>query len=187
MITENDLTTKNCPVEDIAAFIDGELDLERELELESHFSVCLPCTRELNQQKQFLCGLNNGLQGELELPENFTKRVVANAESTVNGLRRPRERFNAVFICVGLVLFVLFAMGADAGKLFEGISLVVEKAAIVLGFFGHAIYAAFVGFAIIVRSLATQIWVDQHLVVTFMAVFAMASLIISLRFFRIRI
>jgi hypothetical protein len=181
------LITNSCPVEDIAAFIDGELDLERELELESHFSICPSCTKELNQQKQFLCGLNSGLRRELELPENFTQTVVANAESTVTGLRRPRERFNAIFICSGLFLFVLFAMGADAGKLFDGISLVVEKATIVVGFFGHAIYAVFVGLAIILRSLASQAWFDQLAGVTFMAVLAMVSFVVSLRLFRIRI
>ena len=182
-----EVTTPNCPVEDIAAFIDGELDLVRELELESHFAICSSCTKELNQQKQFLCGLNSGLREELELPENFTKRVVANAESTVSGLRRPRERFNAIFICAGLILFVLFAMGADAAKLFSGTTLLVEKAAIVLGFFGHAVYALFVGLSIILRSLASQVWVDQLGGVTFMAILAVASFVVSLRLFRIRI
>lgn len=179
--------TSTCPIEDLAAFIDGELSLERELELEGHFAVCRSCNDELNRQKQFLCGLDSGLQTELELPENFAKRVVVNAESTVSGLRRPRERFNAVFISAGLFLFVLFAMGADAARLFDGISLILEKAVIVLGFFGHAVYAAFVGLAIILRSLASQVWVDQLLGVTFMAILAMISFVVSLRFFRIRI
>src|SRR5688572_23637914 len=150
---KNELTIE-CPTDDIAAYIDGELDLARELELDGHFAKCVPCTRELNQQKQFLCGLNSGLQREreLELPANFTKRVVANAESTVSGLRRPRERFNAIFICSALLLFVLFALGADAARVFDGVSLIFEKVAIVGGFFGHAIYALFVGVAIILRS-----------------------------------
>jgi hypothetical protein len=143
----------------------------------------------LNQQKQFLCGLNSGLQGEreLELPANFTKRVVANAESTVSGLRRPRERFNAIFICSALALFVLFASGADAARIFEGISLIFEKIAIVGGFFGHAIYALFVGVAIILRSLASQVLVDQFFGITLMAVLAAATFLISLRVLRIRI
>jgi hypothetical protein len=143
----------------------------------------------LNQQKQFLCGLNVSLgrEQDLDLPADFTKHVVVNAESTVSGLRRPRERFNAIFICSALLLFVLTAMGTDAGRVFEGFSLIFEKAAIVGGFFGHAIYAAFVGVAIIVRSLASQVWVDQILGVTFMAGLSIVTFLISLRVLRIRI
>jgi anti-sigma factor RsiW len=189
MLHAHDLTTHQCPTEDIAAYIDGELGLARELELDNHFANCDVCARELNQQKQFLLGLNSGLQREreLELPANFTKRVVANAESTVSGLRRPSERFNAIFICTALLLFVLFALGAEAGRVFQGISLIFEQAAIVGGFFGHAIYAAFVGIAIILRSLASQIWIDQSLSITFMAALATACFRISLRVLRIRI
>ena len=102
-----------CPSEEIAAYIDGEIELVRESELDVHFAACPICSDELNQQKEFLCRLNSSLkqEGDLELPANFTKLIVVNAESTVSGLRRPRERFNAIFICAGLFLFVLFALG----------------------------------------------------------------------------
>src|SRR5690349_12215641 len=106
----------NCPSYEIAAYIDGELDQSRELELSMHFAACDVCSQELNQQKQFLCELDAGLKGEIELPSDFAKTVIANAESTVSGLRRPRERFNALFICAALSLFALFALGPDAGK-----------------------------------------------------------------------
>src|SRR2546423_3864915 len=93
-----------CPTDEIAAFIDGEMDPVREFELETHLALCEICSLELNQQKQFLCGLSSSLkhEDEIELPANFAKLIVANAESTVTGLRRPRERFNAIFICAGL-------------------------------------------------------------------------------------
>jgi anti-sigma factor RsiW len=188
-MSREQLTKFECPTEDIAAYIDGELDLARELELDSHFTVCGSCSKELNQQKQFLCGLNSGLQQEreLELPENFTKQVVVNAESTVSGLRRPVERFNAFFICTGLFLVVLIAAGTEAGKVFGGVSALFEQAAIVGGFFGHLIYALFVGVAIVLRSLASQVMVDQLLAVSFMAVLAAGIFLISLRLLRIRI
>src|SRR2546421_46883 len=113
-----------CPLDEIASYIDGELDAPREMELDAHFSQCAACSDELNLQKQFLCSLESSLkhESELELPPNFTKQIVANAESTVSGLRRPRERFNALFICAGLMLFILFALGPDAGRVIDGIS-----------------------------------------------------------------
>ena len=116
----SNLSSQNnvCPSEDISSYIDGELSFEQEMKLEIHFENCTICLGELNRQKQFLCGLESGLKNEsdLILPANFAKRIVANAEANVSGIRRPAEFFNAVFVCVAILLFVLFASGANAGK-----------------------------------------------------------------------
>lgn len=158
------LTTRKfeCPSFEIAAYIDGELDAARELDLESHFAECSQCTSELTSQKQFLCGLNASLKnaGEIELPANFTQLVVANAESTVSGLRLPSEQFNAVFICVALGLFVLFAFGTEPDRILQGFSVVFDQASAVGGFFGHVIYSFFLGMAIVFRSVAAQFTVE---------------------------
>ncbi|MBK8464545.1 MAG: zf-HC2 domain-containing protein [Chloracidobacterium sp.] len=158
------LKTNNfeCPLDEIAAYIDGELTFTREIELDAHFAACEACSEELNQQKQFLCELDAGLKGEdvIALPADFTKTIVANAESTVAGLRRPRERFNALFICAGLFLFALFALGSDAGKIFNGLAVAAEQVAAVGSFFGHLVYSIFLGLAIVVRSFAVQFRFD---------------------------
>ena len=62
-----------CPSNEIAAYIDGELSLSHELELDAHFAHCQVCSNELNQQKLFLRQLDASLkhESELELPENF--------------------------------------------------------------------------------------------------------------------
>lgn len=147
-----------CPSNEIASYIDGEFDAARELELEAHFSECRICSEELNQQKQFLCALNSSLgnEKELELPSDFAKLIVTNAESTVSGLRRPRERFNALFICTALFLFVLFALGAEAGNLFGGFSGVIDQVSAVGNFFGHLIYTIAIGTMIVLRSIGAQ-------------------------------
>lgn len=156
MAIESTFNQLSCSTDEISAYIDGELDLVRELEMDAHFAICEACSLELNQQKQFLRNLDASLRHapEMELPANFTKQIVANAESTVSGLRRPRERFNALFICAGLMLFVLFATGAEAGKLFQGIAVILEQTVAVAVFLGHLVYSVFVGIAIIVRNLA---------------------------------
>lgn len=147
-----------CPTDEIAAYIDGELTSAREMELDLHFAGCANCSSELNSQKRFLRDLDLSLkhESELDLPDNFTKVVVAKAESNVTGLRRSSERFNAVFICAGLLLFVLFAMGAEAGRFIDGILSAVEGVAAVGSFFGHLFYSVFVGLTIIVRNVASQ-------------------------------
>ena len=177
-----------CPGDEIAAYIDGELTAERELELEAHFLGCSGCAEELNQQKHFLRALDAGLgfPGELDLPADFTKKVVANAESTVSGLRRPRERFNALFICAGLFLFVLFALGTDAETLFSSAANFFEQVSAVASFFGRLVYSIFLGLAIIVRSLASQVPFEQAFTVIFAFAALVLLLLISRRALRVR-
>ena len=188
MTNEVHILALECPSDEISAYIDGELDLVRELVLDAHFASCIVCSVELNQQKQFLCSLNSSLKDEkeIELPANFTKRIVANAESTVSGLRKPRERYNAVFICVALFLFVLFAMGAEAGKLVRGFSAFFEQTAVVAGFFGHLIYSVFVGVVIVLRSFASQFRFDVVIGLAVAVCFTAALLLFSRKFVRIR-
>lgn len=177
-----------CPSEDIVSYIDGELGLPRELELEAHFSECAACLDELNQQKLFLRGLDLSLkyEGELDLPANFTKVIVVNAESTVSGLRRPRERFNAIFVCVAIFLFVLFAMGAEAGKVLGGVYVVIDQISAVGEFFGHLIYTVCLGVAIILRSLAAQFRIEGLAAFFLTGLFVASTLLFSRRVFRMR-
>lgn len=177
-----------CPSEEIAAYIDGELIPNREIELDAHFVECSICADELNQQKQFLCQLDLSLkQGtDLDLPADFTKTIVANAESTVSGLRRPRERFNALFICAALFLFVLFASGPDAERFLNGVSVVFDQIMAVGSFFGHLIYSVFIGVSIILRSFAAQVRYDMAIAVVLTAISAVSLMFISRRVLRIR-
>lgn len=179
--------TLDCPTDEISAYIDGELDLVREMELEAHFAICQSCIVHLNHQKQFLCGLNASLKQErdIDLPTNFTKLIVANAESTVSGVRRPRELYNAVFICVGLALFVLFALGAEAGKTLAAIAGFLEQTASVGGLFGHLIYSLFLGIVIVLRSFATQFGFDLVMMVGMPLFFGVSLMFISRKFLRI--
>lgn len=178
-----------CPSADIAAYIDGEFDLTRELQLDQHFSECSVCANELNRQKQFLCELDSSLKHEaaIDLPADFTKTIVANAESTVSGLRRPRERFNALFICAGLVLFVLFALGSDAARVLDGVSLVFEKVIAIGVFFGHCVYSAFLGFAVILRAFAAQFRFEAMIPLFLALCFVVSIMLVSRRLLRIRL
>lgn len=177
----------NCPKDEISAYIDGELTAARERELDLHFSGCATCTRELNLQKQFLCGLNSTLkqEGELSLPADFARHIVANAESTVAGLRRPRERYNAMFICAALFLFGLFALGTDAGRVFGDITAIFEQVGAVSGFFGRIVFSIFLGLTIIVRSVASAVLFDAGtFVVLFVLIAAVLLMYLSRRVLR---
>jgi anti-sigma factor RsiW len=136
----------NCPAGEISAYIDGELDAAVETALELHLAHCETCRRDLNDQKGFLLALSETLEREvpIELPKDFTRSVVVNAESKVSGLRDRRERSTA-FIAGGiLLLLAAVAVGGLAG-VFSPFAGAVEKlsalAAVVIQVAGDLIYA----------------------------------------------
>jgi anti-sigma factor RsiW len=167
-------SNKQCLTQDIAAYIDGELSPALEIELEMHIASCEPCLFEVNEQKRFLRELESSLhyENDLELPANFTKVVVANAESSVSGLRRPSERYYALIVSLTLSLFVLIAVGPEAGKAIAGVAHLADQVGAVAGFFGHSVYSLFLGVVIILRAIASQGSVDS------MSLLALFSLVI---------
>jgi anti-sigma factor RsiW len=104
----------NCPAEELSAYIDGELAAETEVALERHIGSCETCRLELNDQKGFLLALSDTLEREapIELPENFTRAVVVNAESKVSGLRDRKQRSSAFLIGAILLLLAAVAVGS---------------------------------------------------------------------------
>lgn len=144
----------DCPAEEISAYIDGELSPDREIELESHFAVCESCRNLLNEQKGFLIALTGTLEREaqLELPENFTRSIVVNAESKVSGLRDRRELSWAVVVGGGLFLLAAIAVGSFTGVLSPVAATLQKLAAVTIAAVsvaGDLFYAVFA----VVRSL----------------------------------
>lgn len=123
-----------CPAEEISAYIDGELSAEMEVALERHIGTCHICRQELNDQKGFLIALSDTLEREvpIELPEDFTRSVVVNAESKVSGLRDRRERSWALTIGIGLFLLAAVAVGSFAGVL-SPLAVAFQKLAALAG------------------------------------------------------
>ncbi len=175
-----------CPAFEIAAYIDGELDAARESELELHVATCPDCAEEMNLQKQFLCSLNSSLKNdtEIELPANFTKTIVANAEGSVSGLRRPRERFNAIFICSTLLLFGLFALGAGAGGFLDTFLGIAEKSVAVLSFIGRIAYSVLIGVNVLLRSFGSQAQIPPFVSVIAVTLSCVLFIVVSRRFLR---
>ena len=111
-----------CPREDVAAYLDGELDgvaLER---FESHVAECKPCASELRRQRQLVCTLDAAFNSEakFDLPAEFTRAIAAHAESDLRGLRSKTERRRATQLCalLGLGAFALLG-AASSGLLFQ--------------------------------------------------------------------
>jgi len=159
-----------CPRNEIAAYIDGELSPREELDLEIHLANCPLCKEELNEQKKLLCALDFALENESEigLPENFTKIVVTNAESNVKGLRRPQERFKALFVCAALFLLVILGLGSETETILNAFWKFADQVLAVGGFVVHLIFDIAVGTTIILRSLSHRLVFDAGVAAAFL-------------------
>jgi predicted anti-sigma-YlaC factor YlaD len=169
---ENDI---DCPSVEIAAYLDGELTDDAAFKLEEHFANCNTCKEELNEQKSFINALNTSLTAAPELPSDFTKRIVIHAESEVGGLRKRNEALNAMFVSVGLLLFILFTLGAKAVGTFSsffGVFAGIFAAAVVAARF---VFDIVEGVFIILRTLTAQPVVSIPLVLASLALVAVLS------------
>lgn len=150
---------------ELAAYIDGELSPREEIELEIHLAICQNCSAELNDLKKLVQVLSYALEEEnqIELPRDFTRVIVTNAESRVSGLRRPQERFRALFVCAALFLLVILSLGAETKTIVNTFAKSAEQFLAVGGFVWHLIYDVAVGAAIILRSLSHQVVSNANL------------------------
>lgn len=174
----------SCPRTELAAYIDGELSAREELELELHLASCKLCAAEINQQKRLLQALDFALEGEREfkLPENFTRVVVANAESKVSGLRSAKERFNAVFVIAALFLVFLLGIGSEIKSVAAAFVHFGEQFLTVAAFTAHLIYNVAVGASILLRSFGAHLVYNSSGATGFAFIFFAASLFALSRF-----
>ncbi|HEX3144718.1 MAG TPA: zf-HC2 domain-containing protein [Pyrinomonadaceae bacterium] len=109
----NDAQIK-CELEDVAAYLDGELDGPALVQFEEHVKQCRECATELRAQRQLLCTLDvafNQSKG-FDLPINFSRVVTARAENDLAGMRNGRERKRAIQLCLVLALVSFGLLGA---------------------------------------------------------------------------
>jgi hypothetical protein len=166
-LTDANTTSRECPRDDIAAYLDGELAGSALERFEKHVASCEECSSELLQQRRLLCALDFALGGEdpnISLPKNFAQVVATHAESDMSGLRNRAERRRAFRLCVGLTLASLILLGT--GTLFSQILLPLKSisryAFSVLSLAGNALYDTGVGIALILRALGRRFIFEFH-------------------------
>ncbi len=162
MMVQNSPEIADCPRDEIASYIDGEISPSEEAAFDKHLAECAVCRTEIKHQKAFLFALNASLESEddIPLPKDFIKTIVANAESRVSGLRRPREQFTAVFICAALFFFALFALGGDAETVWRAFGSVAENVLAVGAFMLRLVFNVSLSIAVVMRSLISHVSVS---------------------------
>jgi anti-sigma factor RsiW len=147
-----------CRSENLAAYLDGELDASTLAQLEHHFENCSKCALELEAERRFLRELDFALMNEPgpEMPKNFAQVVAARAQSDMSGMRDRRERRRALSLCGVLVViaFALLGGGALTDSVFAPLRAIWKCGVAVLSFLGHALYDAGTGVAVISRGLS---------------------------------
>lgn len=172
----------HCPSPDISAYIDGELSADHELELELHMAACRVCADDLNLQKSFLNALESSLDEKgIELPCDFTKSVVAHAESRVSGLRQPSERRRAAVVFFGLTVLAGIALGSNVGSVFAALTSIAEKLVAVVVSVGHFCYDLALGSLIVFRSLVAGLIFESGITVAILLLVFVMSLLLSSR------
>ena len=145
---------QGCQLEDVAAYLDGELDGSALQTFEAHLEACPDCVAELRGQRQLLCTLDFafGEPRSFELPDNFSRVVAAHAENDLNGMRSKSERHRAVQLCAVLALVSFALLGAASRTLvFDPVRSFLRVAGSLLGLLWQAVYDAGTGIAVIIR------------------------------------
>ncbi|MGI8919230.1 MAG: anti-sigma factor family protein [Pyrinomonadaceae bacterium] len=138
----------------VAAYLDGQLDIAALDQFEAHVEACRPCRAELNAQRQFLCELDSVLSTpkELSIPKDFARIVSARAESDMRGVRSGGERRRALLVCLTLALAAFVLLGATAGNsLLGSAALLANKVLGVLSLLWTTFHDAVIGMTIVSR------------------------------------
>ncbi|HEV7798222.1 MAG TPA: zf-HC2 domain-containing protein [Pyrinomonadaceae bacterium] len=146
-----------CQTENIAAYIDGDLEPALRAALEEHIKQCAACASELQAQRVFMCELDSALASpfDLAVPVNFAQVVAVNAESDMRGVRSRAEHTRALRYCIvlGLAAFALLGF-ASSKAIVLNFRAAAAKVFGVLAFFTKTIFDAAVGFAVISRVVS---------------------------------
>ena len=179
---------QECCSENVAAYLDGELDSAALEVFEGHVKTCASCVRELRAQRQLLCTLNRAFDESqaFELPRDFARLVATNAESDMTGLRGPGERRRAFKVCAVLALLSFALLGAASwATVFQPARSFLRVAQSLLDLAWKTIYDAGTGASVIVRLVVRAIALSPYglgvfLILAFIiAIFLLPRLIAS--------
>jgi anti-sigma factor RsiW len=154
-----------CPVEDVAAYLDGELTGAANETLEAHLAECVTCATELRTQQQLLCTLDAAFKSSprLRLPANFTRVVAAHAEGDLRGVRNKTERRRAFQLCAMLSLAAFALLGAASGAVIwqpvRGWAQLIARVSDLLWQTG---YDAAIGIGVILRMIGRAAVVSPY-------------------------
>ncbi len=155
-----------CQTENIAAYIDGDLEPAQRSALEEHIKECAQCVAELREQQLFMCELDSALASpfDLAVPANFARVVAVHAESDMRGARDAVERKRALRFCIvlGLAAFALLGFASSKAVLVS-LRSVIGKVFGALSFFAQTVFEAAAGLIVLARVVSRGWIADSRL------------------------
>jgi hypothetical protein len=161
----NDFSVSKCQLEDVAAYLDGELSAAGTNRFEDHLRSCLDCATELRAQRQLLCTLDIAFNGNrsFQLPHDFTRIVTARAESDLSGMRNKHERRRALKLCAVLALVSFALLGAAARTVvFDPLSTLFRISRTLLQLAWQAGSEMVMSATVLVRLIVRAVLLDQN-------------------------
>ena len=151
------MTSKNniCESDQIAAFVDDELEPARRLAFEVHLRICDSCTEKLLAHRTFMRELDTALAGrfDLEVPPDFAKVVAVHAENDMRGVRDRAEHRKALRYCIVLALLAFALLGVASSRAFVGsIQSFFRGIFGIISLLGKTVYDAMAGFSVLARA-----------------------------------
>jgi anti-sigma factor RsiW len=155
-----------CETENIAAYIEGDLEPALHTLLEEHLKGCAHCTSELLAQRLFMCELDSALANplDLEVPANFARVVAVQAKSDMRGMRNSSEHARALRFCIilGLAAFALLGF-ASSKAIIVSVRSFAGRVFGALSFFAELIFNAAAGFTVVSRVVSRGLISDSRL------------------------
>lgn len=114
----------NCQSDQIAAYLDGELDDVVCALIEEHLKQCSSCNAEMSEQRFLLRTLDStfGRSSSLPLPNDFARLVAARAESDMSGVRDRHEHRVALRLCAVLAVAAFAVLGVASSRVVLGVA-----------------------------------------------------------------
>lgn len=155
-----------CRREEIAAYVDGELDARACALFEEHLAECSSCAEELKVHQRILRELDSALAEDVfvEMPGNFAEVVAARAQSDLSGVRGVRECRRALRLCVVLAALAVALLGTAAvsESVLAPLRAIWRCSIAIFTFLGHALYDLGAGLAVISRGLGFHLLFESR-------------------------
>ena len=165
-----------CAANWVSQYIDGELEHNAAVLFERHLNECAECREELRAQRLFACELDAAFsqKPELDVPQDFSRRVAARATSDMSGVRSIAEHKKALCICLALALMGFAFLGATTDPLLRATRKIIAGIWDVIGVVAVALYDLGVSLAVIVRVVSRKLVVESGSSGYLLVVFALA-------------
>jgi anti-sigma factor RsiW len=178
---------ETCQVQNVAAYLDGELPATVADSFEQHVKECPACAGELRIQRQLLCTLEVAFNDSrsFALPDNFTRAVTVRAENDLRTIRHRQERKRAIQLCVMLAGISFALLGAAArAVVFDPVRSFLRTARVLFDFAWQATADAGATVLVLIRMIGRAVVESQSgsrllLTLTFVISLVCLSLLIA--------